>query len=166
MTMRTLLIVALASFALAAVEKYPSGKKKAEGELKNGKREGPWLGWYESGKPQYERGYQNGRPHGRWIEWYENGTRKSEAHYLGGKGHGPSRRWHPNGRLEREWVFKKGKPVDGTEQVFHAKLARGEPLAASALPVPEQVVRKLAAKCEPPTWMECHRLLASEGVDQ
>ena len=29
--------------------------------------------------------------------------------------------------------------------------------------VPEPVVRKLAAKCEPPTWSECHTLLLVEG---
>ncbi len=30
--------------------------------------------------------------------------------------------------------------------------------------VPEQVVRKLAAKCEPPTWSECHTLLLVDGA--
>ena len=30
--------------------------------------------------------------------------------------------------------------------------------------VPEQVVRRLAEKCEPPTWTECHRLSISDGV--
>jgi predicted kinase len=30
-------------------------------------------------------------------------------------------------------------------------------------PVPEQVVRKLAAKCEPPTWTECHGLMLVDG---
>jgi putative nucleotidyltransferase with HDIG domain len=29
--------------------------------------------------------------------------------------------------------------------------------------VPETVVRKLAEKCEPPTWMECHDLTITEG---
>ncbi|MEL6109761.1 MAG: AAA family ATPase, partial [Planctomycetota bacterium] len=29
-------------------------------------------------------------------------------------------------------------------------------------PVPEQVITKLAAKCEPPTWPECHTLLVSD----
>jgi predicted kinase len=33
-------------------------------------------------------------------------------------------------------------------------------------PVPEQVVRKLAAKCEPPTWAEGHSLLLIEGEAQ
>lgn len=32
-------------------------------------------------------------------------------------------------------------------------------------PVPEQVVRKLAAKCEPPTWTEGHGLLIIDGAD-
>ncbi|MFO0924743.1 MAG: AAA family ATPase [Pirellulales bacterium] len=29
--------------------------------------------------------------------------------------------------------------------------------------VPESVIRKLADKCEPPTWAECHRLVVSDG---
>ena len=29
--------------------------------------------------------------------------------------------------------------------------------------VPEPVVRKLAEKCEPPTWIECHRLTMLDG---
>jgi tRNA uridine 5-carbamoylmethylation protein Kti12 len=30
-------------------------------------------------------------------------------------------------------------------------------------PVPEDVVRKLAGKCEPPTWIEGHGLIVSDG---
>lgn len=30
-------------------------------------------------------------------------------------------------------------------------------------PVPEQVITKLASKCEPPTWHECHGLILSDG---
>ncbi len=30
-------------------------------------------------------------------------------------------------------------------------------------PVPESVIHKLAEKCEPPTWLECHRLVMSDG---
>jgi len=30
-------------------------------------------------------------------------------------------------------------------------------------PVPDQVVHKLADKCEPPTWIECHNLVISNG---
>ncbi|WP_166820489.1 AAA family ATPase [Thalassoroseus pseudoceratinae] len=29
--------------------------------------------------------------------------------------------------------------------------------------VPEGVIHKLAEKCEPPTWLECHRLVLSDG---
>jgi predicted kinase len=29
--------------------------------------------------------------------------------------------------------------------------------------VPEPVIRKLAEKCEPPTWIECHSLVISDG---
>ena len=30
--------------------------------------------------------------------------------------------------------------------------------------VPEPVIRKLAEKCEPPTWIECHELVMSDGT--
>jgi predicted kinase len=30
-------------------------------------------------------------------------------------------------------------------------------------PVPDEVVRRLAGKCEPPTWTEAHRLIVSDG---
>ncbi|QDU64012.1 HD domain protein [Planctomycetes bacterium Pan216] len=32
--------------------------------------------------------------------------------------------------------------------------------------VPEPVIRKLAQRCEPPTWIECHSLVTSEGKGQ
>lgn len=31
--------------------------------------------------------------------------------------------------------------------------------------VPEAVIRRLAEKCEPPTWLECHSLTVSDGED-
>ena len=30
-------------------------------------------------------------------------------------------------------------------------------------PVPEQVIRNLAGKCEPPTWLEGHNLILTRG---
>ena len=33
---------------------------------------------------------------------------------------------------------------------------------ARSKPVPETVIHKLAERCEPPTWLECHRLTISE----
>lgn len=37
------------------------------------------------------------------------------------------------------------------------------PNKARSMAVPESVIRKLADKCEPPTWTECHGLLKSHG---
>jgi len=36
------------------IEYYKNGKQKAEGELKDGKKQGIWVGWYESGERRYE----------------------------------------------------------------------------------------------------------------
>ncbi len=32
--------------------------------------------------------------------------------------------------------------------------------------VPDSVIHKLASKCEPPTWLECHNLIISNGIDE
>ena len=34
---------------------------------------------------------------------------------------------------------------------------------ARSMAVPESVIRKLAEKCEPPTWLECHTLIVTDG---
>ena len=46
------------------------------------------------------------------------------------------------------------------EPPFHDLLKQNKNRAD---PVPEQVIRKLAAKCEPPTWAEGHSLIFSTG---
>lgn len=45
------------------------------------------------------------------------------------------------------------------ERVIQQNRRRGNP-------VPEPVIRKLAEKCEPPTWIECHRLIVSEDPNR
>lgn len=42
------------------------------------------------------------------------------------------------------------------EKLLHQNKARSKA-------VPESVIRKLADKCEPPTWLECHNLVISDG---
>jgi putative nucleotidyltransferase with HDIG domain len=37
---------------------------------------------------------------------------------------------------------------------------------ARSAAVPEGIIRKLAEKCEPPTWAECHRLIITDGVNE
>lgn len=37
---------------------------------------------------------------------------------------------------------------------------------ARIAPVPEGVIRKLAEKCEPPTWLECHQLIVTDGISE
>lgn len=48
------------------------------------------------------------------------------------------------------------------EPLFECLLRRNKSRQSA---VPESVIRKLADKCEPPTWIECHNLLISEGND-
>jgi len=46
------------------------------------------------------------------------------------------------------------------EPPFEQLLRRNKARSQS---VPEPIIRKLAARCEPPTWNECHQLVVSDG---
>ncbi|MBX3443199.1 MAG: AAA family ATPase [Planctomyces sp.] len=46
------------------------------------------------------------------------------------------------------------------EPTFEALLRQNR---SRGTPVPEPVIRRLAEKCEPPTWIECHKLVISDG---
>jgi antitoxin component YwqK of YwqJK toxin-antitoxin module len=116
---------------------------RAEGELRDGKREGRWT-WtrydgtlreerhyrdgrlhgrtacdYENGRPESEEHYEKGEPDGPWKQWYPGGGRALEESYRRGVLHGTAHRWHPNGELAGEARFQDGVPV-GTATFWHA----------------------------------------------
>ena len=60
---------------------YDGGKKKEEGNLKDGKKDKLWIGWYENGKKSFEGVYKDGNPNGLLTWWYENGLKRQEGTY-------------------------------------------------------------------------------------
>jgi len=63
---------------------------------------------------------------------------------------------------DAEW-HSEGDVWTHTKMVFEQLSVLDE---WSYLPANEQVIRKLAAKCEPPTWTEGHALIMSNGESQ
>ena len=44
------------------------------GAIKDGKEEGPWVGYWENGRLMYKGAYKNGKKHGCWVTYNEDGT--------------------------------------------------------------------------------------------
>ena len=44
-----------------------------QGEIKNGKREGPWVSYFENGQLWDKGDYKNGEREGPWVSYFENG---------------------------------------------------------------------------------------------
>ena len=85
------------------------GKKKSEGTLKNGKRDGLSTEWYDNGQKSYEGNFKDGEYDGLIILWYENGQKRLEEIYKDGKQDGLSTAWYQNGQKRYEIIFKDGK---------------------------------------------------------
>ena len=54
------------------INKYPNGKKEAEGKYINGKEHGKWTFWYQNGNLKQVANYNVGRLHGVVSYYYKN----------------------------------------------------------------------------------------------
>ena len=88
---------------------FDDGKKKTEGEFKDGKKHGKTVVWYESGQKKFEEDYRDGKLHGKVVQWYENGQKASEGEFQDGEPHGKWFWWYQNGQKMREGELKDGK---------------------------------------------------------
>ena len=109
---------------------YENGKKKQEGNLKDGKMDGSWVYWYENGQKDGEGNFKDGKPDGLLLGWYENGQKMIEENRKDGKYDGLTVYWHENGQKREETNYKdngivsekfwnsKGEPVDSLEEAI------------------------------------------------
>mgnify|MGYP001568694932 CR=1 FL=1 len=82
-----------------SVEFYPSGQKKSEGNLINGKKEGLWTSWYEQGQKKSEGNYKEGNQEGQWTLWYEGGKIDYEGNYNNGLRDGKGIKHYEDGTI-------------------------------------------------------------------
>ena len=59
-----------------------------KGYIKNGKREGSWIGYHLNGQLMFKVGYKNGRREGVGIYYHENGQLNSKGNYKNGNRNG------------------------------------------------------------------------------
>ena len=100
------------------------GQKRSEGNVKDGKQDGPFVAWHENGQKSYEANFKDGKQDGLYMEWHENGQKEAEYTYKDGKPDGLGVEWHENGQKKKEVNFKDGKAVEGSEKLWDNK---GEP---------------------------------------
>jgi len=92
---------------------YDDGKKKGEGNLKDGKMISKTeRKYYGNGQKRKERTFKNGIENGLRTDWYENGQREIEQTYKDGKGNGLSTYWYESGQKWSQVILKDGR-LDG-----------------------------------------------------
>lgn len=89
-------------------EYYGTGEKRADGEYKDGKKDGPWTFYHRSGAVEQKGNYVNGLPQGEWVWFFEGGARHREEQYRKGKEDGPSVEYDSTGA-----VITQGEYIDG-----------------------------------------------------
>jgi antitoxin component YwqK of YwqJK toxin-antitoxin module len=92
--------------------KNESGKKTSEGEMINGKEEGPWTFWYANGQIQTKGFFINGQPDSLW-EWFdESGKIYKTGAYKKGLENGLWLSYHENGALRDSGRYHESRMVD------------------------------------------------------
>ena len=112
---------------------HENGKKKMEGNFKNGKKDGLKTSWYEDGQKRSEDNFKDGKKDGLTTVWYESGKKKREVNYKDDKsmsakvwkpngekcpvtslkdGNGFWVQYRENGTEQYRFTYKDGKPVD------------------------------------------------------
>ena len=67
-------------------------KGKTQGSMKNGKKDGSWIGYFDNGQLHYKGEYKNGKREGSWLSYWANGKLKSKGNYK-------------NDNLEGSWIY-------------------------------------------------------------
>ncbi len=91
----------------------------ADGDYKDGKREGHWVHHFPNGNKESEGSYRQGNEEGKWTYWNEEGVKEGEGSYVAGQLHG---KWvfHMEDGQVREAFFHHGRiippPLDTAAQ--------------------------------------------------
>tara|TARA_R110000744_G_scaffold356457_1_gene463214 strand:+ start:185 stop:670 length:486 start_codon:yes stop_codon:yes gene_type:complete len=82
---------------------------KAQGNLKNGKSEGDWLGYHDNGNLHFKGKYKDGKKEGLWVSYHDNGQLTGKGNYKNDKKDGDWVLYYNNGLLRSKGNYKNGK---------------------------------------------------------
>ena len=84
-----------------------------QGEIKNGKREGPWVSYFENGQLWDKGDYKNGKEEGPWVAYYDNGQLYLKGEYKNGKKEGPWESYNDDGQSDEfTGTYKNDVKID------------------------------------------------------
>lgn len=108
-------------------EYYSENCIKAEGFIKDGKKEGQWIYYYENGNKFKEINYRMGIENGIWRMWYENGNLYIEDTMDNGKSNGLWREYYENGKIKEigEYIEDNYTPKDFWDEEGNQLLKNG-----------------------------------------
>jgi uncharacterized protein len=99
-------------------EYFSNGEIKSVGEIVDGKSSGPWNYYYEEGGLQAQGNEKNGIKDGLWRFYHKNGSISSEGNFVNGKAEGDWKYFHENGALSAEGNQKEGEK-DGYWKLYY-----------------------------------------------
>ena len=82
---------------------------KGQGELKDMKKDGPWIRYHDNGRIEEKGTYKDGKRDGSWISYHDNGRLLSKGTYRDGKVDGPWVLYYNNGQLWSKEIYKDGE---------------------------------------------------------
>jgi len=82
---------------------------KEHGELKKGKKHGPWVKYWDNGQLSSKGNYKDGKKDGPWVTYHNNGQLSEKVTYKDGKWDGPWVSYNKNGQLWNKGTHKDGK---------------------------------------------------------
>lgn len=101
------------------VEYYPSGNKRVEMKVVQGKKQGISTYYFDNKLTHEIRSYHKNEMDGLWETWNEKGVKIGVANYQKGVKHGKWMVYDENGTLRYDMDYVKGKKV-GTWKIYGA----------------------------------------------
>jgi hypothetical protein len=88
---------------------HDNGQVAYEQRYKDGRIDGPEVGFHRDGRRAYEIAHSAGKSAGHWVHWYPNGKVQSEQTYVDGDLDGPSIHWREDGTKSSRIDYRRGK---------------------------------------------------------
>ena len=84
-----------------------------QGSFKDGKEDGPWVGYHDNGRVREKGTYKDGKPEGPWVYYHDNGQLWSKGTYKDGKMDGPWVNYKSDGTVweKQTGTFKNGVKI-------------------------------------------------------
>lgn len=90
---------------------YEDGSLESEGQYIDGVKSGLWTFYHKNGRVREAGSYISDQKNGNWEVYYNDGTRKADIAYVNGRREGRYLMYHPNGEKRLKGDYKDGKKI-------------------------------------------------------